>query len=411
MADVALTKIDVSTPVVVFRSETYAALGIFRSLGRLGVKVFGIDSSQAAYGLRSRYCSGGFVWDFDGRPAQESIAFLKSVSQSVGGRPVLLPNFDTRTLLVAEHADELRQYFVFPTAAAGAHRKLYDKREMYRLCQEQGVPTAETLFPQSEAEFEQYAGQLRFPLILKAIDGDRLMRRSADGLRMKIVQNIEDLRASFRAMHEPGFLNLMLQEFIPGREDNLWMLAAYFDRDGECRFALTGRKLRQYPVHGGVTSLGVCDPCDAILEGTQKLVRAVGYSGIVSVDCRYDERDSRFKILDVNPRAGANFRLFVDGHGLDVVRTLYLDMTGQAVPSVVPVWGRRYLVEDKDLASSFRNWREGRLRVSDWCKSLKGIAETAHISRDDWKPSLCFLGNLVWNVVTWVFTSILDLAV
>jgi predicted ATP-grasp superfamily ATP-dependent carboligase len=35
----------------------------------------------------------------------------------------------------------------------------------------------------------------------------------------------------------------------------------------------------------------------------------------VDLGFRYDARDSRYKPLDVNPRIGATFRLFVDAEG------------------------------------------------------------------------------------------------
>ena len=393
----------VATPVVVFRTETYCALGAFRSLGRLGVKVYGIDQDPGAYGLRSRYCAGRFLWDFDTSDPDASIDFLKQVARTIGGRPVLLPTFDTRSLLVADHAQELAEHFVFPTPPAGAARRLYSKREMYQICRESRVPTPETRFPTTLAELEDAMAGLRFPMVLKGIDGDRLMRRTG-GVRMTIAERSEDLRAAFARLDEPGYPNLILQEFIPGDDDQLRMMAGYFDERSQCRFAITARKLRQLPLRGGITALGVCDPCEPVVESTQRIVRAVSYRGILDVDFRYDPRDGLHKLLDVNPRPGAHFRLFADRNGFDVVRALYLDMTKQALPPVEPRWGRRFVVENVDLYSSLGLWREGRLTLSGWLKSYRGVAETAYVSWDDPVPSALFLRSLVWKAARAVHT-------
>jgi predicted ATP-grasp superfamily ATP-dependent carboligase len=389
-----LSSLDVSTPVVVFRAETYCALGIFRSLGRLGVKVYGIDTTPGAYGLRSRYCAGRFLWDFEKSPPDASVAFLEQVARTVGGRPVLIPTFDTRSLLVADRADELAEHYVFPRPAAGAARRLYSKREMYRICKDERIPTAETRFPSTVADLEEAMGSLRFPMTLKGIDGDRLMRRTG-GLRMLIAERSEDLRAAFARLDEPGHPNLILQEFIPGDDDQVRMLAGYFDEQSECRFAITARKLRQLPLRGGITALGMCDPCEPIVDSTRRIVRAVGYRGILDLDFRYDPRDGLHKMLDVNPRPGAHFRLFADRNGLDVVRTLYLDLTRQALPAVEPRWGRRFVVENVDLYASIGLWREGRLTLSAWLKSYRGVAETAYVAWDDLAPSAQFVWGLV----------------
>jgi len=38
----------------------------------------------------------------------------------------------------------------------------------------------------------------------------------------------------------------------------------------------------------------------------------------MDLDYRFDKRDGQYKLLDFNPRIGAQFRLLVDDNGLDV---------------------------------------------------------------------------------------------
>jgi predicted ATP-grasp superfamily ATP-dependent carboligase len=262
--------LDVSTPVVVFRAESYCALGVIRSLGRIGVPVFGIDTTDDAYGLRSRYCAGRFRWDFEHASPGESLEFLRDLSQRLGGKPVLLPTFDTRN--------------VFPAQPPGLVVRLYNKRSMYELCRALDIPTAQTLFPASRADVERFLDRVRFPLVLKAVDGDRLMHRT--GCRLHIARDKDDLLEAFAYLDEPGHPNLMLQEYIPGEDDTIWMFNGYFDRHSECRFGITGRKLRQYPVHTGMTSLGICLPCEAVDGATRRLAAATGYRGIMDIGYR-----------------------------------------------------------------------------------------------------------------------------
>lgn len=61
------------------------------------------------------------------------------------------------------------------------------------------------------------------------------------------------------------------------------------------------------------------------------LVEAVSYAGIMDIDYRFDKRDAQYKVLDFNPRIGAQFRLFEDSERIDVVRALYRDLTGRSV--------------------------------------------------------------------------------
>jgi D-aspartate ligase len=118
------------------------------------------------------------------------------------------------------------------------------------------------------------------------------------------------------------------------------------------------------------------------------VTRESGDSARLSVDIgwHFDARDGQYKALDVNPRLGATFRLFVDPSGLDVVRCMYLHLTGQPIPPARAAAGRKWLSLDRDLVSSFRYWRDGWLTVRAWLRSIAGVQELAWCARDDRGP-------------------------
>jgi predicted ATP-grasp superfamily ATP-dependent carboligase len=182
--------------------------------------------------------------------------------------------------------------------------------------------------------------------------------------------------------------SLMIQEYIPGVDDSVWMLNGYFDEHSECLFSMTAKKIHQTPVYTGMTALGVCLPNPAIESATRTLVRAVGYKGILDIGYRYDARDGLYKLLDVNPRLGATFRLFVGDNGMDVTRAEYLHFIGQPVPVSNMCTGRKWIVEDADLGSCIQYYRDGALSLRDWLGSYRGIQECAWYASDDIVPFL-----------------------
>ncbi|MBI3580290.1 MAG: hypothetical protein HY089_12875, partial [Ignavibacteriales bacterium] len=117
-------------------------------------------------------------------------------------------------------------------------------------------------------------------------------------------------------------------------------------------------------------------------------MKAIGYQGILDIGYRYDRRDDNYKVLDVNPRIGATFRLFVGQQGMDVVRALYLDLTGQPVFQDVACEGRKWIVEDKDLKSSYQYFCDGALTIGEWLRSFGGIQEAGYCALDDIVPFL-----------------------
>src|SRR5438876_11338013 len=88
---------DVSTPVVVLRgveSASHGALGILRSLGRLGVPVYAVACRRRTAAFFSRYCKGKYVWNVANGHAERSVNFLLDVGRKIGRRAILIPSDD-----------------------------------------------------------------------------------------------------------------------------------------------------------------------------------------------------------------------------------------------------------------------------------------------------------------------------
>lgn len=378
--------IDASTPVVVLRCARHGGLGITRSLGRLGVPVFNVDAGRWVPAFVSRYSAGRFQWDIESAPERESLRFLEDVAGKIGKRPILIPTSDNIAMFVADHAERLAQSFSFARPGAQMVRTLCSKKEMYFLAKRLGIPTAETAFPQNRADVLRHLETARFPIMLKGILGSKLDSRS--GKRMFLVHDRKQLLQHYDACENPDAPNIMLQEYIPGGDDTVWMFNGYFDSNSDCSVAFTGKKIRQYPVYTGLTSLGICLKNETVERRTREFMKAVGYRGILDIGYRYDARDNEYKVLDINPRVGATFRLFVGANGMDVIRALYLDLTGQPAQTANTQEGRKWLVEDCDLISCYRYFRDGKLTFGEWVKSHRGVAETGIFAADDPLPAL-----------------------
>jgi predicted ATP-grasp superfamily ATP-dependent carboligase len=375
--------LDVSVPVVVLKMH-HGSLGIARSLGRLGVAVYGVAVSRDAPAWSSRYWRERFEWPLETAPAQRTLDYLLELGRSLGNRALLIPVSDRTTLFVAEHADALGEQFRFPLVSRATAEGLVSKKEMYLLARRFGIPTAHTEFPRSRADVADYAARGRFPVAIKGIDGTRMKARV--GCTVWIARTPSELLAQYERMEDPEQPNLMLQEYIPGGEDSVWMFNGYFNAESECLAGFTGKKIRQNPVYTGSTSLGICLRNDEVARLTRRFMKAVAYRGILDIGYRYDARDRTYKVLDVNPRIGATFRLFVDANGLDVARVFYRDMTGQPVPATVHVEGRKWIVENHDVESSYRYWRDGKLAFAQWLASFRGVREGAWFAWDDLRP-------------------------
>jgi len=255
------------------------------------------------------------------------------------------------------------------------------------------MPTPHTSLPRTYDEAEAYSRSVRYPVVLKGAMGNRLYQQT--GKKMVFVDSEEELLRQYRELQDSERPNLMIQEVIPGGDDQVFIFNGYFDAGSDCLVGYTGRKIRQFPVHIGCASLGECCWVEEVADITTRFMKEIGYQGILDIGYRKDPRDGKYKVLDINPRVGQAFRIFVSENDLDVVRALYLNQTGQDVPSDSPRReGRRWIIEDYDLVSSIDYFQERSLTFGKWVKSFRRLEEGAWFSLRDPVPFLRMLGRL-----------------
>lgn len=388
--------VDTSTPIFVLRRSVgefqHCALAVARSAGRLGIPVWSVASGPGEPAMRSRYVTGELALSPEAPDAEwiEQLISLRPGSE----RAMLLPVDDLAAVLTGDHQDRLREHFLLPAAPPGVQRRLASKRELWRLCGELDLPTPTSTFPADERELSEQAAEYGYPVVLKRSD-PWLQPRDPSAPSVVIAHTREQMLAAYGRMESDVTPQVMLQEYIPGDSDSVWMFNGYAGSGSECLCAFTGRKLRQRGPRTGPTTLGVSTANQPVEDAARRLLRALEYEGIVDMGFRYDRRDGTYKLLDVNPRLGSTFRLFVADNGIDVVRAMHLDLSRRPVPPSVTSSGRTWIDERSDLAASVRLARERTLGVRAWARSLRRIDEAAWWAADDPVPFLAMAARSV----------------
>ena len=375
-------------PVVVVYRGGHGALGVARTLGRLDVPVYLVaQDGMASPLLASRYWRRIVRWDFRS-PEEASVAFLLDLGRELerehDAPPLLLTLADWVAIFIERHADALGERFVFPLAPEPVVHRLADKWQMTKLAEQHGIPTPTTIYPRTRGDVEAFLAAVPFPIVLKPADP------SVEGAATKRICNTRDeLLAQLEPRLADGEPNVILQEYIPGDATTVWMCNAYLARDGSPAAIFTGRKLRQVS-STGIASLAVCLPNPMVAAQTGSFMQAVGYRGCVGIGYRYDARDGRYKLLDVNPRVSGVFRLFAGTDDVDVVRLCYRDFAALDLPSTALREGRKWILED-DLIAAYRELRAGRLTIRAWRETVRGVREAQWFAADDPLPLLFWL--------------------
>jgi predicted ATP-grasp superfamily ATP-dependent carboligase len=380
-------ELDTGTPILVLRRSLnpfqHCALAIARSAGRLGVPVHSICADPGEPAMRSRYLTSTVPMAAE-LPEADWIEALIALRPRLD-RAMLLPIDDLAAVTVGDHQDRLAEHYLIPLAPAGIRRLLASKRELHALCLRLGLATPASSFPADETEFIAHAAEMGYPVVLKRAE-PWLPPRRPDAPSVFIAHTPDQALQAYREMESDVAPQVMVQDYVPGDSDSVWMFNGYAGEAGRCLCSFTARKLRQRGPRTGPTTLGECAHNETVSVAAQRLLSELDYRGIVDMGFRYDRRDGLYKLLDVNPRLGSTFRLFTAANGVDVVRAMHLDMTARPVPPSQTLAGRTWIDERSDPVTAVQLIREGSLSVRSWMGSLRRIDEAAWWARDDPRP-------------------------
>ena len=397
-------------PVLILRRSLgdlqHCVLAIARTLGRMGVPVFAIRQSRFEPATRSRYIKGDLALRADASEEEWVDQLMRFDPHVSGGLrfpidgAILLPIDDLAAVAVGDHQEVLSTRFQLCLQPTGVPRQLASKLALTNVCQELGLPTPETALLHSFDEAVAFAARFGYPVVLKrgvAWGG----AESAHAASVLIADGPNALRRDYERMRmeSPDVPNVLAQEYIPGGSESVWMFNGYFDRGSRCLFSVTGQKLRQCAHGAGQTSFGVCTDNQTVADLAIRLMEGVHYHGIVDMGFRFDARDGRYKLLDVNPRVGSTFRLFAAPDGTDVVRAMYLDLIGRPLSATGAIPGRTWMDEPHDLVAALRLVRERQLSLRSWARSVVRATELTWWAKDDPIPFLAMIASLPVHVL------------
>ncbi|WP_042376076.1 D-aspartate ligase [Streptacidiphilus melanogenes] len=379
---------DIGVPALLLKFGHYpvhhGGVGAIRSLGRLGVPVHAVTEDRFTPAAVSRYTRRAHPWPTTGaEPDEELLRGLLRIGDRIGRPALLIPTDEEAAVLVAEHQDGLDGRFLFARTPKGLVRALASKQGLHELCLRHGVGTARTAAPRSRAEVLAFAESATYPLVAK--NRDPFTRRSRPAVPGTTrIDSPEELAALADTWgDQPG---VVLQEYLPRADAEDWIVHLHTSSEEDARVLFTAVKVRSWPPHAGMTAMAVTTPNEELAQASADFCKEVGFAGVCDLDWRFDRRDGRYKLLDFNPRIGAQFRLFETEARVDLVRALHLHLTGRPIPVAPQIQGRRIVVENIDLPARLFYRRTDYRTPSAWPASQWTERELGWWAADDPLP-------------------------
>jgi D-aspartate ligase len=357
------------------------AIAVGRILGRRGVSVYGADVDKGTPGRFSKHIRRPpFGYFADG---ERLVQGLVEFARGRGDRPVLLATSDAYIEFLGRHAGALRLHYSFQSFYQPELADPFlNKRSFYRLCLGRGIAIPRFMEFGGDDSPEDILHAIGLPLIVKPALIHRWKRRLR-GQKVVLVESPEELRRLLREQADL-FRASLIQEVVPGPEDNLYIYKGYFEeRTGRCMAEFVGRKIRQCPPDFGSASFAVAVENEDVRRISRDFLESCGFRGLCGAEYKFDPRDSSYKMIEVNIRPQI-WEDLTRVSGPEIVWAAYCDLTG--LPVDLPhgqVNGASWSYLFRDLYSGVHFVRKGDLTIRKWLRSYRKWGTDAVLDRRD----------------------------
>jgi len=371
------------------------ALALARSLGRRGVRVVRFHPDRSLADLRSRYATHVVCPNLYDEP-DALVDALISFAATSGTRPVLFPASDGAAQFIADHEQALKDHYRFSSPDAVCIGKTQHKRQLIELADEIGVPVPRTYFPTAASALPKITASVSYPLIVKPVYSPDWKRTAITEVfgRVKAleVSGSQQLVEWCTTLLSLGS-QLMVQEIVPGPDDNLVTFLGTFGHDGRAIAGCVRKKLRQYPAGYGYCSMTETVDDREVFDLAVKLFAALDYRGIGCAEFKRDPRDGKPKLIEINTRAVRTSMVAVAA-GVDFPWIAYQDCLnpGTVAPVLAGKVPVRWIHLRDEMWAAGQLIARGELSPVAWLKGFRGKPlVVAEFSWDDPLPGL-----LVW---------------
>ncbi|WP_300410353.1 carboxylate--amine ligase [Lagierella sp.] len=214
---------------------------------------------------------------------------------------------DGYTSLVTENSDMLKNYYKFNYISKDLQRKLENKKDFYEICEEYDLNYPETYIVSKENK-DSFEIPFEYPVAVKANDSIEFLHLKFPGKKKAYKANNEnELNQIIQDVYRAGYTGeMILQDFIPGDHSTVGVLNAYVNTKGEVKMMCFGKCLLDECLPEGIGNYNalVTEDNPELYQMVKNFLEMIDYRGFANFDFKYDRRDGKHKVFEINIRQG-----------------------------------------------------------------------------------------------------------
>lgn len=240
---------------------------------------------------------------------------------------VLIGSNDHYVRLIVENKDLLEKYYIFNYPSLEIIDNLLVKDKFYEFVKDSDLDIPKTYIYNCGKENNlDELNDFKYPLILKPGDGVKYhFHEFAGQAKVYKLKTLKELESTIKEIEDSGYDDkLIIQEFIPGDDSRLFDSILYVGKDHKVKlmsFAQIGLQEHTPTGIGNCTVLvngyNEFNNTEIIKDKLVNFLEKINYQGFAEFDLKYDIRDNKFKVFEINPRqARSSYYLTACGYNL-----------------------------------------------------------------------------------------------
>jgi predicted ATP-grasp superfamily ATP-dependent carboligase len=351
-------------------------LAIARYLGRIGKYSVSILHHKKTAVFYSKYCHE-FIVCPDIHEKKEYYNFLIKLLREKE-YDLLIPVGSRSVNIVSKNKLEISNYCKTIIPNYETVIKALDKNKTFKLAHELELPYPKTIYCNNIEQVLSESEKLKYPLVLKSANESNLKIPAAYiNSKTELEKTLKELIQS-HALFSKNFP--VIQEKIEGEAYGFF--AIY--QEGRCKKYFMHRRIREFPVTGGVSTCATSIYDKTLYETGKKILDELQWEGPVMVEFKKNMEDGRYYIIEINPKfwgslelclaAGQNFPKYL----CDIAEGIELDYENSYKVNLIFQWlfsyfGEFYRLKSKpgDLIKVLKTIFNRNSRTEIWIKDIK----------------------------------------
>jgi len=308
---------------LILDAEMQCCLPIIESLHKRGFHVTVGSHKRINMGFFSRNHNRRITYP---PPETAPEAFLERILELVKEHryDFILPVDDISSELLTAHKEIFVPYTSLPIVNLETFMKARDKSQTIKIAMQNNIPCPKTSFPDEE-DIGDIAQRISYPVLVKP-------NISSGARGICLVNKKEDLERTYRNVRAE-YGECHIQEYIP-KGGLQYKADLFLDSNRELKAAIVYSKLRYFPINGGSSLINRSVRKPEIIENAYKVLMAIDWCGFADFDFITDPRDGTPKLIEINPRIPASFRITL-ASGIDFPYMIAKLAMGEDIPAVV----------------------------------------------------------------------------